>query len=359
MKAAQFFGQRDIRVVDVPKPEPKDHEALVAIEWCGICGSDLHEYLIGPAVIPRKERPHPLTGEYLPVTLGHEFCGRIVSAPEGSALAPGQAVMIDPRIYCSKCSRCTASSTNACRSWGFKGYSGSGGGFSEAVAIDANLCYALPDSVDLKLAVLIEPLAVAWHAIAISEVSDWTSKSVLILGGGPVGIAHIYVLQAKRCKKILVSEPTSMRAAQNKEIADRVFNPIGENVGNRCRELTAGEGVDVVFDCAGIQKGMDAGMDALSYRGVYMNVAGWETQMVVPSSQMLLKELTLKASMAYDDKDFKETVDAFVAGKFNGVERMVTSRIHIDDITSKGFEELVTNKDKHIKIMVTTHKDKV
>ena len=157
--------------------------------------------------------------------MGHEFCGRIISAPEGSNLSAGQAVMVDPRIYCGSCSRCKTTHTNGCHSWGFKGLSGSGGGFSEVVAIDSKMCYPLPDSVDLSLAALIEPLAVAWHAVEISGVSDWATKSVLILGGGPVGIAHIYVLRALGCRQLYVSEPTSTRAAQNKQIADHVFDP--------------------------------------------------------------------------------------------------------------------------------------
>ncbi|KAF2679791.1 threonine dehydrogenase [Lentithecium fluviatile CBS 122367] len=359
MKAAQFFGQRDIRIVDVPKPEPKDNEALVAIEWAGICGSDLHEYLIGPSAIPKEGKPHPVTKETLPVTMGHEFCGRIISVPDGSDLKEGQAVMVDPRIYCGDCSRCKAFTTNGCRTWGFKGLSGSGGGFSEAVATDARLCYPLPESVDLKLAALIEPLAVAWHAVAICGVFGWAYKSVLILGGGPVGIAHIYVLRAMGCEKIFVSEPTALRAEQNRKLADEVFNPIKDDVAERCRELTNGEGVDVVFDCAGIQRALDAGFDAVRFKGVYMNVAAWEGQMVIPSGLLLLKELTLKASMAYNDKAFKDTVDAFVAGKFDGAGDMVTSRIYIDDIKEKGFEELVTNKDRHVKIMVTTKRELV
>ncbi|KAF2744778.1 GroES-like protein [Sporormia fimetaria CBS 119925] len=359
MKAAQFHGALDIRVNEVPRPEPKDNEALIAVEWCGICGSDLHEYIMGAITIPTAERPHPLTKESLPVTMGHEFCGRIISAPEGSNLSPGQAVMVDPRVYCKNCNRCKASSTNVCHSWGFKGLSGTGGGFSEAVAIDAKLCYPLPDSVDLSLAALIEPLAVAWHAIEIGDVPNWENQSVLILGGGPVGIAHIYVLRAKGCKKIYVSEPTATRAAQNKKIADEVFNPINEDVAATCKDLTDGVGIDVVFDCAGVQKALDVGMDALRHRGIYMNVAAWETPIVVPLEHLLLKELNIKASMAYDDKHFKETVDAFVAGKFKGVEDMVTSRIYIDDIATKGFHELVENKDQHIKILVTTHKDKL
>ncbi|KAF2009676.1 threonine dehydrogenase [Aaosphaeria arxii CBS 175.79] len=359
MKAAQFYGKRDIRVNDVPKPSPLPHEALVAIEWSGICGSDLHEYLVGPLVIPTKDNPHPATHESLPVTLGHEFCGRIVSAPEGSPLSPGQPVSVDPRIFCRSCTRCSESHTNACRTWGFKGLSGSGGGFSEAVAVDAKLCYPLPEHVDLRLAALIEPLAVAWHAIAIIGDVDWTTTSALIVGGGPVGIAHIHCLRAKGCRRIFVSEPTATRAAQNREFADEVFNPIEENVGDRVRELTGGEGVDIVFDCAGIQKGLEAGMDALRHHGTYMNVAGWETPMNVPVGLFMLKEIHMRASLSYTDQHYKETVDAFVAGKFKGVEKMVTSRIHIDDISTKGFDELVANKDKHIKILVTAHKDKL
>jgi threonine dehydrogenase-like Zn-dependent dehydrogenase len=293
MKAAQFFAKGDIRVVDVSKPQPKEGEALVAIQWCGICGSDLHEYeygtrttspsidgqlsASGPIGIPRPEHPHPATGEHLPLTMGHEFAGHIVSAPPGSSLAVGQAVMVDPRIYCSKCSQCNLGSTHGCSTLGLKGLSGTGGGFSEYVAVDAKLCYPLPGDVDLSFAVLIEPLAVAWHAVATSNFSDWANKTALLLGGGPIGIACALVLRAHGCKRIFVSEPSSTRAAQNVQIADEVFNPIHDDIGTRSRELTGGEGVDVAFDCAGVQKGFDAGMDALRYRGLYMNVAAWGT----------------------------------------------------------------------------------
>lgn len=235
--------------------------------------------------IPVKERPHPATGEYLPITLGHEFAGRIVNAPSGSNLKPGQAVMVDPRLYCNKCSRCNTGNTHGCSTLGFKGVSGTGGGFSEAVAVDAKLCYPLPDSVDLTMAALIEPLAVAWHAAAACEISDWSKTSALILGGGPIGTACVIVLRAQGCKQIFVSEPTAKRAAQNKEIADAVFNPISENVGENCRELTSGNGVDVVLDCAGVQQGFDAGMDALRFKGTYTNVAAWTK----PVSELITK----------------------------------------------------------------------
>ncbi|KAH4226984.1 hypothetical protein HBH98_187700 [Parastagonospora nodorum] len=266
--------------------------------------------------------------------------------------------MVDPRIYCSKCSRCKIGN-NGCSTLGFKGYSGTGGGFSEFVTVDAKLCYPLPHDVDLSLAALIEPLAVAWHAISACDISDWSNKTGLILGGGPIGIACAVVLRAHGCKRILVSEPSSVRAVQNDQIADAVFNPIKENVGERCCELTGGEGADVAFDCAGAQKGMDAALDALRYRGLYMNVAGWSTTMVVPYIHFMLKEITMKCALAYTDNDFKEIVDAFVAGKFKGFETMITSRIHFDDIVQAGSEELIQHKDNHVKILVTSDRSKV
>ncbi|KAF2494396.1 threonine dehydrogenase [Lophium mytilinum] len=355
MKAAQFFAKEDIRVTDVPKPEPKDNEVLIDIEWCGICGSDLHEYIMGPMAIP-SAKPHPLTNEVLPITMGHEFCGRVVSAPPNSTLKPGQAVMVDPRLYCSSCTRCSSQATNTCYSWGFHGLSGNGGGFSESITVDASMCYALPDS-SLDLAALIEPLAVAWHAVRGSGKDDFSSESVLILGGGPVGIAVLLVLRAKGAKQVFVSEPTVKRAKQNAKLADAVFDPIKEKVAEKCLEKTGGEGVGYVFDCAGIQAGMNEGMAALRHQGVYVNVAGWEKPIVVPQLDLMFKEIMVRGSLAYDDRDFRETVEAFVDGKFKGVETMVTSRIHLDDVPEKGFAELIKNKDDHIKILVTPNRN--
>lgn len=352
MKAAQFYGKEDIRVTEVPKPDPKKNDVLIDIEWCGICGSDLHEYIMGAMAIP-SVKPHPLTNEILPVTMGHEFCGRVVSAPSDSSFKPGQAVMVDPRLYCNSCARCSAKATNCCYSWGFHGISGGGGGFSDSIAADASMCYALPDSVPLELAALIEPLAVAWHAVRMSGRDDFSGESALIIGGGPVGIAVLFVLRAKGVKQVFVSEPAARRAEQNAELANAVFNPIKEKVAEKCLEMTGGEGVGYVFDCAGIQAGLDDGMGALRFQGVYVNVAGWEKPMTIPLRSLMFKEASVRGSMAYDDRDFKETVEAFADGKFKGVEKMVTSRIHLDDVAKKGFEELVKNKDDHIKILVT------
>lgn len=247
-----------------------------------------HELKIikGPFIIPRKEKPHVLTKEYLPVTMGHEFCGRISQTPSNpnSRFKKGQAVMIDPRYYCSTCFRCTTGNDNACINWGFVGLSGGGGGLSEFVAVSESFCHLLPDDADLSIAALIEPMAVAYHAVKRTGIEDFEKVSALVLGGGPIGMAVAVVLRSKGAKKIFVSEPTTKRQGHCRELVQVVLDPTKEKVGDRCRELTDGLGVDVVFDCAGIAPAMKDGMDAMKYGGLYLNVAGWMT----PVSDYLL-----------------------------------------------------------------------
>jgi len=141
MRAARFYNKSDIRIDDIPIPTPKENQVLISVEWCGICGSDLHEYEHGPLTIPHST-PHAISGEVLPVTLGHEFCGRVSQVGEGckkeseGGLKVGDAVMVDPRLFCRACGLCEGGASNGCASWGFRGLSGGGGGLSEFVAVD-------------------------------------------------------------------------------------------------------------------------------------------------------------------------------------------------------------------------------
>ncbi|KAF4547512.1 Zinc-binding dehydrogenase-like protein 16 [Elsinoe fawcettii] len=361
MLAARFHGPRDIRIDTIPIPVPSPSQILLRITHAGICGSDLHEYLIGPQTIPPPSRPHPITKSHLPCPMGHEFCG--VVAPSSSAsltsanrqpLIPGAKVVVDPRIYCAlpECHNCSSGATNACPKWGFHGLSGCCGGFSGYVAVESRMCYVLPPETDLAFAALIEPLAVAWHAVKVAGMG-MEGRTVLILGGGPIGIALVYVLRVFGVRKVVVSEPARVRREWDEKVADVVLNPVETKVAEECKRLTGDRGVDVVFDAAGVERGLKDGVEALKYGGTYVNVAGWETPFAIPWFPFMLKDMKVQGSMAYNDEDFAETVKAYVNGKFVGVESMVTSRIDIKDTVEKGFEELINNKDNHIKIMIS------
>ena len=179
--------------------------------------------------------------------------------------------MVDPRILCRSCHACKTGYTHCCNKLGYIGGS-TGGGYGERVAVEEDRLYPLGPNIPLEYAAVIEPLAVVHHAVKESGVKDWKNKSVLVLGGGPIGFALLLDLKAHGATKVIVSEPALIRREQVSEVCQAVINPVNENVGEKCRELTDEIGVDVVFDCAGVPAGLTAGLDAIRFEGLYMNV---------------------------------------------------------------------------------------
>lgn len=272
---------------DIDEPKLSSGQCIVDVEWCGICGSDLHEYLRGkcfPVVdapaypsgpSQQADIPHVLTGQTLPVTMGHEICGRVRDPPIKSGLKDGDPVMVDPRIVCRSCEACTTNRSYGCLQQGYLG-SHAGGGFAERCVVDSRMLHKLPDDCPLKYAAVIEPLAVVNHAIGMTGITDWKCKNILILGGGPIGLAMTIALKANGATNIIVSEPTLTRRKQLTNFVDHAIDPVKEDVANFCKSMTKNRGIDLVFDCAGVPAGLASGFQALKLEGMYVNVAVWE-----------------------------------------------------------------------------------
>lgn len=190
----------------------------------------------------------------------------------------GQRAVVQPIIADDTCAACKRGLENVCYSGGFVGLSGWGGGLSGAVSVPSKLVIPLPDHVPLEIGALVEPLAIGWHAVRQSPLTP--TSTILILGGGPVGIAIINVLKVRGCGQIIVLEPTTFRQNFAKKFgADVVLDPIGEGedvIERRVRDLTDGEGVDIVFDCAGVTSGLKAACRLIKARGTVVNLAIWE-----------------------------------------------------------------------------------
>lgn len=251
MKAARYYGNQDIRIEQVDEPTVQQGQVKIAPAFVGICGTDLHEYLGGPTFCP--VHAHPVTGETIPITLGHEFSGVITEiGPLVTGLKIGQRCAVQPTIFCGKCPACDVGALNVCHNGGFVGLSGGGGGLSEAVCVSATHVFPLPDELSLDEGALVEPLAVAWHAASAAPEIN-ADSTVLILGGGPIGLALILCLKSKGITNIITSEVASSRQEFAKEFgASRVINPKTEDVKAILLDITGGRGVDVAFDCAGV-----------------------------------------------------------------------------------------------------------
>ena len=161
MLAARFYGATDIRLeeVDVPKIKESD-DVLVEVAYCGICGTDLHEYLMGPIVTPVN--PHGLTGATLPQTLGHEFSATVVEiGPDVRDVAPGDRVAIMPAIVCGRCYHCRRGNGHLCTSFACTGLSAETGGLANFATVKEYQVAKLPDEVSNLAGALIEPACVA------------------------------------------------------------------------------------------------------------------------------------------------------------------------------------------------------
>jgi len=349
MKAARYHGRGDIRVDDVPEPHVRPGTVLVEVEWCGICGSDLHEYLEGPIFVPTPEAPHGLTGESLPITLGHEFAGVVAEVGEGvDDLRPGNRVVVEPYIVCGRCDACQRGRYNVCRTLGFVGLSGLGGGFSRYVVAERRWIHPLGD-LGTDVGALVEPLAVAYHAVRLSGARP--GDSALVFGAGPIGLVTTAALSAAGVEEVIVVEPAEARKQKAAVAgASSVLDPRTVDVTEAVDELTKGRGADVSFECAGVDQVLKTAIRSTRAGGTCVNVAIWGHEASVAVNDLVFREVNLLGSLAYAH-DHPATIEMVTSGRVDPFQ-FITGRIDLDDIVPRGFEELVNNKEENVKILV-------
>jgi len=180
MKAAVWHGQRDVRVEEVPDPpSPPAGQVKVEIAACGICGTDLHEYLGGPVYIP-VDTPHPLTGVKAPVMTGHEAAGRVVEVGPGvERVKIGDRVAMCPIIGCLQCTWCKSGLMGLCPKSAYLGTSWHYGAFAGYVNVYDFMCYPLPPEVPDELGALVEPFAATVRAIGQANLKPGETVAIV------------------------------------------------------------------------------------------------------------------------------------------------------------------------------------
>jgi (R,R)-butanediol dehydrogenase / meso-butanediol dehydrogenase / diacetyl reductase len=349
MKAARFHGRGDIRIDDVPVPETRAGTVKVKVDWCGICGTDLHEFLEGPIFIPPPGSPHPLTGEEAPVVMGHEFAGTVAEVGQGvDGLAEGDRVAVEPYHTCGRCPACRMGRYNVCQSVGFIGLSGGGGGFSEYCVVDAGLAHPLGD-LPTDLGALVEPLAVAYHAVRLSGATG--GQTAVVFGAGPIGLVTAANLRAAGAGQIVAVEPAAARKTKARGAgADVVLDPTEIDVPQAVRDLTDGAGADVAFECAGIDAVLAQAIQSVRVGGTVVNVAIWGHPASVNMNDLVMKEVSVLGILAYCG-DHPDTIRLLREGKVDAGQ-FITGRIELDDLVDGGFRQLIDHKEEHVKILV-------
>lgn len=185
---------------------------------------------------------------------------------------------------------------------------------SEHIVLPQDSVKKLPDNISLEVGALVEPLAVAWHALSISPYKP--GDRVLVLGGGPIGLAVVQVLKARGCDSIILSEISPRRRQYAQDFgAHHVIDPTKDDVVAEVNKLTHGEGVDIAFDAAGVQVGVDSAMLVIKARGTLVNIAVWEKRATLNINHLVFRERAYIGTACYAPGDFELVIDAISTGK--------------------------------------------
>ena len=337
MKAAVFWGQEDVRIEEVDKPEPGRGEVLIRVAYCGICGSDLAAFK---------------TGNYVPgIIIGHEFSGIVEEVGEGvSRVKPGDRVTANGYIPCGKCKYCLSGRPSLCNSLEMTGIT-INGAFAEYLVLPDRIVYRLPDSLPLLHATLTDPLANVLHAVNLSSFKP--GDTVLVQGAGPIGAITLEVLKRAGAEKIIVSEISEGRRRIAEELgADVVVDPRSENLPAIIERETRGEGVDIVFDTTGSPEALASNFTLVRKGGEIMVIGIAEEPTSADFFTLVLNELTIKGSYG----GYNEYLDAIRwldRGRISAA-KIITSVIELDDIVERGFKVLI-GPTRECKVVVRVH----
>lgn len=359
MKAARWYEAGDIRVDDVPEPQiDDDYDVKIKLHWCGICGSDLHEYLAGPIFIP-VGTPHPVTHEVAPVILGHEFSGEVVEVgPNVTNVKPGDRVVVEPLDVDDTCPACKMGRDNLCVNLGFHGLAGKGGGFAEYTTFRHKYVHKIPENLTYERAALVEPIAVGYHSLEAGSFEK--GMTAVVAGAGTIGLATIECLKALGAAKVIVVQRKSVRQEYAKRSgADVVLDPNECDVVEEIKKLTDGFGADIAFECTGAQPCFDALLHAIHVGGTLVVTSIWEKPATVNLNDICIPEKKVVGSIAYCGDDFDNVID-LVASEKVSADALITKKIALDDIVEEGFKTLTgPEKKQQVKILVSGNPDEL
>lgn len=304
MKALVYTAIKTLEMREIAEPHPATGEVLVRVRATGICGSDVHGFL------GLQDRRQP------GLVLGHETMGEVQAVGEGvDASLIGTRVSINPLIACMNCRACAAGRHNCCAQWHLLGMDRVQGGFAELVRVPVRNVHPLPNHVSDAAAVMIEPLANAFHLLSHIPAHAGLLPTAAIFGCGTLGAAILSVAQARGLRVIAQTESNPQRARVAKELGvSRVLDPRKEDVATEIAKLTDGYGVDITIDAVGSQETRTACAQCVTRGGTALLLGLHENNSSFDFSDIVRREVRLQCSYCYTQRDFTAAFDFVCSG---------------------------------------------
>jgi (R,R)-butanediol dehydrogenase / meso-butanediol dehydrogenase / diacetyl reductase len=335
--AAVYHGRNDIRVQEWPSPpSPPPGWVTVAVTYCGICGTDLEEYLQGPVVIPTT--PHPLTGAHLPLVLGHEGAGVVLAAGAGSGIEIGTRVGLENSVSCGHCPACLSGNRQLCPELAVMGLM-MDGALAEAVNVPAYMCAALPAGLADEAGALAESLSVAVRAVRRAGIV--AGVDVQVFGAGTIGLMAAQVARAAGARSVTLRDLSTARLGRAEAMGFEIVPPGGD----------AGR-APVVIECTGSAAGLRDALSATAKSGTTVVVGVHDQPREVDLLKLLMDERVILASLSHSmNGDYIPAIELLREGKVD-FESLITDRVPLQSTVDRGFEALVNDPESHLKILI-------
>lgn len=319
MKAAVYHGPGDLRVEEVPVRKLKDNEVKIQVKYCGICGTDIHIFHgdggccdVTPPLVP-----------------GHEFSGVVAEVGAGvKAVKVGDRVTGDPNDMCGECYFCKNGMQHFC-----KNNIGIGttvdGGFAEYVIMREKQVYKVSDELSFIEAAMAEPISCCLHGIDLCNIK--AGDTVLVMGGGPIGMIMMQLAKNAGASKVIMSEPVEEKREQALKLgATKTIDPLHEDVEDVLAEYC--ENVNVVIECVG---NVHTQADAVRFAGkgatiMYFGLAAPEESFPIRPDDIFKKELHITSSYI-NPYSFERAIQILESGTVE-LESLITNVVPLDDI---------------------------
>ncbi|MGZ8538059.1 MAG: L-idonate 5-dehydrogenase [Flavisolibacter sp.] len=344
MKAVVLYGARDLRLEYIHMPDLLPGMVLLRIKRVGICGSDLHYY------------EHGYCGNFVPsrpFILGHELTGEIVAVNGDVSSMPaiGSRVTVNPARACGVCDYCKTGRRNLCRNTIMLG-SGStnpptNGAMAEYVSVRADQCHLLPDHLDDGFGAMIEPLAVALHAV--KRAGTVSGKTILVTGGGTIGLLTALTAKALGTSRVVVSDivPERRKYALVSGV-DIVLDPSEKNLDEKVKQIT-GDGFDVIFEASGAAPALRQAFELVKPGGTIVQIGTLGNENIpLPANQLMVKEIQFVGSFRYGNV-FDEAISLVASGKID-LRPFISGILPFND-TNKAME-LAADKVHALKVQI-------
>jgi L-iditol 2-dehydrogenase len=342
MKALLLSEYNRLEITDLPMPRPAADEVLIHVGACGICGSDVHGY-------------DGTSGRRIPpIVMGHEAAGTVAAVGSGvTRTREGDRVTFDSTIYCGQCEYCRRGEMNLCNHRQVLGVSTPdfrrAGAFAEYVVVPERVLYPLPEGVSFTAAAMVEPLAVAVHAVKLAQLPE--NATAVVVGAGMIGLLVLQVLREFGCSQIYITDidDTRLRLAEKLGATATVNGKITDAVAEFQR-LTSGTGVDVALEAVGSTVTIRTAIDSVRKGGSVVLIGNIAPKVEIPLQAVVSREIRLQGSAA-SAGEYPECIELLARGAIK-VDELISVVAPLEE-GAVWFERLHGRQPNLMKVILT------